>query len=71
LLIIDRSLDPQPGRIVIAILDGEFTVKQLTYHLGKTYLEAHHPNYPSINLQSYGDVQIWGVVTYAIHSLRP
>ncbi len=70
LLIVDRSLDARPGRIVIATLDGDFTVKQFTYHHGTPYLKAHHPNYPAINLSSYGDVQIWGVAIYSIHSLN-
>ena len=70
LLIVDRSLNARPGQIVIAILDGDFTVKQLTYHQGQIYLEAHHPNYPSIDLRNYGEVQIWGVAIYAIHDLK-
>ena len=70
LLIVDRSLNARPGQIVIAILDGAFTVKQLTYHQGQIYLEAHHPNYPPIDLRNYGEVQIWGVAIYAIHNLK-
>ena len=70
LLIVDRSVNAQPGKIVIAILDGEFTVKQLTYHQGQIYLEAHHPNYPAIDLRNYGEVQIWGVAIYTIHNLN-
>ena len=70
LLIVDRSLNAKPGQIVVAMLDGEFTVKQLTHHHGTTYLEASHPNYPSINLNNYGDVQIWGVAVYSIHNLK-
>ena len=70
LLIIDRSINARPGNIVIAILDGSFTVKRLILNKGSLYLQAENPNYPSINLQSYGDVQIWGVATYSIHSLK-
>lgn len=69
LLIVDRSLEAKPGRIVIAILDGDFTVKQLTYHHDTPYLEAANPNYPRINLQTYGDIQIWGVAVHSIHNL--
>ena len=69
LLIIDRSLEARPGRIVVAILDGDFTIKRLTYDHGTPYLEAAHPNYPTIDLRSYGNVQIWGVATYSIHNL--
>ncbi len=70
LLIVDRSLEPQPGNIVVAILDGSFTLKKLTYKKGIPYLEAEHPNYPVIDLRHYENVQIWGVAIYSIHSLN-
>ena len=70
ILIVDRSLDPHPGHIVVAILDGTFTLKKLTYRDGVSYLEAEHPNYPAIDLRNYENVQIWGVAIYSIHSLR-
>ncbi len=69
LLIVDRSLDPRPGNIVVAILDGSFTLKKLTYKKGLTYLEAAHPNYPAIDLRNYENGQIWGVAIYSIHRL--
>ena len=69
LLIVDRSLNPQPGHIVVAILDGSFTLKKLTYRKNIPYLEAEHPNYSPINLRHYENVQIWGVAIYAIHRL--
>ena len=70
LLIVDRSLNPKPGHIVVAILDGNFTLKRLTFQHGLLRLEADHPDYSSIDLQQYGDVQIWGVAVHSIHSLR-
>ena len=70
LLIVDRSLEATPGRIVIAILDGNFTIKKLTYSNGISYLEASHPDYPIIDLRNYGDVQIWGVAIFSIHNLK-
>ena len=69
LLIVDRSLDPSPGHVVIAILDGAFTLKRLTKNNEMLYLEAEHPNYPSIDLRSYKDIQIWGVVVHSIHHI--
>ncbi len=69
LLIVDRSLNPQPGNIVIAILDREFTLKRLSRHHNVLYLEAENPNYQPINLDQYNDVQIWGVAIYSIHNL--
>ncbi len=70
LLVVDRSLSPQPGHIVVAILDGEFTLKRLAHHNGRPYLEADNPNYPSLDLSHYGDVQIWGVAIHSIHKLN-
>ena len=70
LLVIDRSLEPQPGHIVVAILDGAFTLKRLTRHREWLYLEAEHPNYPSLDLRKYDNVQIWGVAIHSIHNLK-
>ncbi len=70
LLVVDRSLDPVPGHIVIAILDGAFTLKRLVLKNGFPYLEADHPSYSAIDLRQYGDVQIWGVAVHSIHNLN-
>tara|TARA_B100000073_G_scaffold257687_1_gene217620 strand:- start:323 stop:733 length:411 start_codon:yes stop_codon:yes gene_type:complete len=70
LIIVDKSLIAKPGNIVIAILDGEFTVKKLAKKDNRFYLRAGNNNYPDFNLSNYSDVQIWGVVIYAIHSLK-
>ena len=69
LLIVDRSLDPIPGHIVIAIMDGAFTVKRFTYYHGIPRLEAENPDYPPLELHNFNSVQIWGVAIYCIHSL--
>ena len=69
LLIVDRSLEPVPGRIVVALLDGAFTLKRLVNHNGTLRLEAENSNYPPIDLHNYRDVQIWGVATHSIHNL--
>ena len=70
LLVVDRSLDPHPGHIVVAVLDGAFTLKRLTLKNGSLYLEAENSSYPPINLRQYKDVQIWGVAVHSIHSLN-
>ena len=70
LLVIDRSLNPHPGHIVIAVIDGAFILKRLTLKNRKLYLEAEHPHYPLIDLQQYDNVQIWGVAMYSIHKLN-
>ena len=69
LLVVDRSLDPRPGRVVVAVLDGGFTLKRLMRHQGRLRLEAANPSYPPLDLQSCDDAQIWGVAIHVIHSL--
>tara|TARA_Y100001968_G_scaffold159986_1_gene146233 strand:+ start:880 stop:1326 length:447 start_codon:yes stop_codon:yes gene_type:complete len=70
LLIIDRSINPSPGHIVVAVLDGEFTLKRLIKEQGNYYLKADKENYPAISLYEYVDIQIWGVAIYSIHELQ-
>ena len=69
LLVVDRSLDPRPGRVVVAVLDGEFPLKRLVQHQGRLRLEAANPAYPPLELHRCGDVQIWGVAIHVIHPL--
>ena len=70
LLVVDRSLNPRPNQIVVAVLDGAFTLKRLTFKSERLSLKAEHPNYPPIDLQKYNDIQIWGVAVYSIHNLN-
>ena len=69
LLIVDRSLNPQAGDIVVAIVDGSFIVKRLIYHKNIFYLEAEHPSYPAIDLSQHKSIQFWGVATFSVHKL--
>ena len=69
LLVVDRSLDPRPGRVVVAVLDGAFTLKRLMRQAGDLVLEAANPAYPPLKLQGCADVQIWGVAVHVIHPL--
>ena len=71
LLVVDRSLTPTHRAIVIAVVDGEFTVKRLYKRAGKIRLLAENPEYSPIELQDGQELQVWGVVTSVIHSLRP
>ena len=70
LIIVDKSLIAKQGNIVIAILDGDFTVKTLAKKNNTFYLKAENNNYPDFNFSNYSDVQIWGVVIYVIHNLK-
>ena len=68
LIIVDKSLIAKPGDIVIAMIDGEFTIKRLSIKNNELYLKAENHNYPDFRFKNHIDVQIWGVVIYSIHS---
>ena len=69
LLIIDCSVPPEDGKIVIAIINGELTVKRLVYHRGKRFLMPENSDYKRIEITKDMDFMIWGVVTNVIHQL--
>ena len=68
LIIVDKSLIAKPGNIIIAMIDGEFTIKRLSIKNDELYLKAENNNYPDFRFKNHIDVQIWGVVIYSIHS---
>ena len=68
LIIVDKSLIAKPGDIVIAMIDGEFTIKRLSIKNNELYLKAENNNYPDFRFKNHIDVQIWGVVIYSIRS---
>ena len=70
LLVVDRSIEATNGKIVIAALNGELTVKRLSIGNEKTWLVAENDNYPSIEISEQLDVVVWGVVTSVIQELR-
>ena len=68
LIIVDKSLIAKPGNIIIAMVDGEFTIKRLSIKNDELYLKAENHNYPDFRFRNHIDVQSWGVVIYSIHS---
>lgn len=69
LLVVDRGLRPSNGKVVIAVINGELTVKRLFKERNKLYLMPENPNYPAIEITEEMDFMIWGVVTNVIHEL--
>ena len=69
LLIVDRSLTPTPGKVVIAVLNGEMTVKRLEKSKEGLLLCAENKRYADIKVGAEDDFSVWGVVTNVIHSL--
>tara|TARA_B100001123_G_C15210243_1_gene986956 strand:- start:566 stop:1018 length:453 start_codon:yes stop_codon:yes gene_type:complete len=72
LLVVDKSLEPKNNDIVVAALNGEFTVKRYVSSNGKISLRAESKtgNYPDINITEDIDFEVWGVVTHTIHRNR-
>ncbi len=67
ILIVDRSLSAKSGKIVIAVVDGEFTVKRLHKYKGNITLKAENPDFEDIKIGGTDELIIWGVVTSVIH----
>lgn len=66
ILIVDKSIDPLPNNIVIAVVDGEFLVKRLITECGEPVLVGDSPEYGRIELQKGSQVELWGVVAWVI-----
>lgn len=69
LLVVDRSLEPTHGEVVIAVIEGEFLVKQLVRTPQRVALVACNSarSYPAIEIREDTALQIWGVVRFAIN----
>lgn len=68
-LIVDRALTPMDGKIVIAVLDGELTVKRLSLGRQGVRLLAENPKYAPIKVGDLSELKIWGVVIRVIRSV--
>jgi len=69
ILIVDRSLEPVSGKIVIAVINGELTVKKLRIDDQGCRLVAENPDYGPLEISPETGCEIWGVVTSVIHPL--
>lgn len=69
ILIVDRSLEPVSGKIVIAVISGELTVKRLRIDEQRCLLVAENPDYGPLEVSPETGCEIWGVVTSVIHPL--
>ncbi|WP_163575223.1 LexA family protein [Halomonas faecis] len=68
LLVVDRSLEPLPGRVVVIAVDGEPTVKRLARDGERLLLVASNPRFAPIPLAGR-ECHVWGVVTHVVHAL--
>lgn len=70
ILAVDRALDAHHGDIVLAVIDGELTVKELHRQNGVIQLLPHNPAFDPIELKEGQELQIWGVVKGVVRKLK-
>ena len=67
ILVVDRSLEAASGKIIIAIVNGELTVKRFVQSHTSCQLVAANSDYPPVEITEDTDFSVWGVVTSVIH----
>ena len=69
MLIVDRSLEPKDKNVVIAVINGELTVKRIRIKKKKKILEPENEDYPTQEITEETEFEVWGIVTNVIHKL--
>ncbi len=67
MLIVDRALEAKSNDVVVAVLNGELTVKRIHYKNKRLFLVPENPVYKPIEVTPEMEFSIWGVVTYVVH----
>jgi DNA polymerase V len=70
LVVVDRALVPSDNTIVVALLDGEFTLKRVKVKDRELFLVPENPDFESMKISEDMDFQVWGVVTYCIKEIK-
>jgi DNA polymerase V len=65
-LIIDRTLKPKNGDIILAVLNGEFTIRRLIQNEYRCFLRPENPKYKEVEITAELQMEVWGVVAYII-----
>ena len=66
ILVVDRAVKPRHNHIVVAVVDGDFTVKLLYQRAGRIKLRAANPTFADIVPKDGQTIEVWGVVTATI-----
>ena len=70
LILVDRSLKPRHRSVIIAVLDGELSIKILSIQKKEVCLLSANKDYIDIHVSEEMDFIIWGVCTYVVHNLK-
>ena len=66
LLVIDRSKNPENGKIAVCLIDGDFTVKRIKKQKNKLFLVPENKKYKKTEIKEENELIIWGIVEYVI-----
>ncbi len=69
MLIVDRALEAQDKSVVVAVVNGEFTVKRIKKENGSVWLMPENSKYKPMEIKEGSELEVWGVVTNVIHKL--
>lgn len=69
-ILIRRGQTPRDGDVVVAVLEGEFTLRRLRLTGGTVLLRAEHPGYQDILVEEPSELVVWGVAYVSLHHLR-
>ena len=69
ILVVDRSIEPQNNMIIIAVIDGEITVKRLKIKDNGYWLYPENEKFKPVKIEEWMDFMIWGVVVWVLHKL--
>jgi len=69
ILIIDRSLKLMPGKIIVAVLNGELLVRRFHKNFSSAFLIADNTQYKDITFLQFADFTVCGIVTYVLHQV--
>ena len=70
IIVVDKSLTPEDRSVVVAVIDGDLTVKRLIWRNGVAELHADNPKYQPIRFKEGQELTLWGVVTSAVHLVK-
>jgi DNA polymerase V len=70
ILVVDRAAAPKGNQVVVAVVNGEFTVKRILQRDGRLFLVSENPAMAPMELAEGIQLEVWGVVTYVIHQVE-
>ncbi len=70
ILVVDRSVQAREGKVIIAKVNGEFTVKRLVRLNNRLHLQPANKQFAPLEITEEMEFQAWGVVTWALHKMK-